>query len=127
MANENNTTEKVDYTKNLKEVGAFVNDKVKPLIGRVIASKTSVKEALDKIARVKEDLTRQAQEELQRKEEEEKALAPDAASDENQPSVEEHEEEKALFRKKGREERPKGDEREAVGRKRYAARCCQEP
>lgn len=95
MANENNTTEKVDYTKNLKEVGVFVNDKVKPLIGRVIASKTSVKEALDKIARVKEDLTRQAQEELQRKEEEEKALAPDAASDENQPSVEEHEEEKA--------------------------------
>lgn len=95
MANENNTTEKVDYTKNLKEVGAFVNDKVKPLIGRVIASKTCVKEALDKIARVKEDLTRQAQEELQRKEEEEKALAPDAASDENQPSVVEPEEEKA--------------------------------
>lgn len=95
MANENNTTEKVDYTKNLKEVGAFVNDKVKPLIGRVISSKASVKEALDKIARVKEELTRQAQEELQRIEEEEKALARDAATDDDRPSVEEPEEEKA--------------------------------
>ena len=92
MANENNTTEKVDYTKNLKEVGAFVNDKVKPLIGRVISSKASVKETLDKIARVKEELTRQAQEELQRIEEEEKALARDAATDNDRPSVEEPEE-----------------------------------
>lgn len=89
MASENNTTEKVDYTKNLKEAGEFVNDKVKPLIAKVITSKSSVKEALDKVARVREDLTRQAQEELQRKEEEEKALAQDVLQEENaQPSVE---------------------------------------
>lgn len=89
MASENNTTEKVDYTKNLKEAGEFVNDKVKPLIAKVITSKSSVKEALDKVARVREDLTRQAQEELQRKDEEEKALAQDVLQEENaQPSVE---------------------------------------
>ncbi len=89
MASENNTTEKVDYTKNLKEAGEFVNDKVKPLIAKVITSKSSVKEALDKVARVREDLTRQAQEELQRKEEEEKALAQDVLQEKNaQPSVE---------------------------------------
>lgn len=105
MANENNTNEKVDYTRNLKEVGAFVNDKVKPLIGRVVSSKASVKEALDKIARVKEDLTRQAQEELQRIEEEEKALAR-AATEENAPSVEEPEEEKTQAEEVAEEVKP---------------------
>lgn len=89
MGSENNTTEKVDYTKNLKEVGDFVNDKVKPLISKVVASKSSVKDALDKVARIKAELTRQAQEELQRKEEEEKALARDAAREESDlPTVE---------------------------------------
>lgn len=88
MANENNTTEKVDYTKNLKEVGDFVNDKVKPLIAKVIASKASVKDALDKVAEIKAELTRQAQEELQRIEEEEKALAGETAVEESsQPTV----------------------------------------
>ena len=53
MANENNVTEKVDYTKNLKEIGDFVNDKVKPLIAKVLSSKSSVKVALDKVAAVK--------------------------------------------------------------------------
>ncbi len=83
MANENNTTEKVDYTKNLKEISEFVNDKVKPLIAKVISSKSNVKDALDKVALVKAELTRQVQEELQRKEEEEKALSYDAAREEN--------------------------------------------
>ncbi len=90
MGSENNTTEKVDYTKNLKEVGDFVNAKVKPLISQVISSKSSIREALDKVARIKAELTRQAQEELERLEEEEKALQAETAQDDAQPSVDEN-------------------------------------
>ena len=79
MASENNTTEKVDYTKNLKEVGDFVSDKVKPLIARVVSSRTNVREALAKIAQVKAELIRQAQEELQRIEDEKNAAAKQEA------------------------------------------------
>lgn len=96
MASENNTTEKVDYTKNLKEVGDFVNGKVKPLIARVVASRTNVREALGKIAQVKAELIRQAQEELQRIEDEKNAATKQPAPEEvSTTTAEEHTQEEA--------------------------------
>ena len=101
MASENNTTEKVDYTKNLKEVGDFVNGKVKPLIARVVSSRTNVREALGKIAQVKAELIRQAQEELQRIEDEKNAATKqDAPEEVSTPAAEEikHEEAPAVVK-----------------------------
>lgn len=80
MAN-NNENNAVDYTKNLKGVGEFVNEQVKPMLGNVSQTRTAVKSALDKIAEIKAELIRKAQEELDRLEEEQNKSAVGQDSD----------------------------------------------